>query len=31
MKEIFIIKDCLEVHNEVSDFLSKKKKGNKVN
>lgn len=26
MKEIFIIKDCLEVHNEVSDFFSKKKK-----
>ena len=26
MKEIFIIKDCFEVHNEVSDFFSKKKK-----
>ena len=26
MKEIFIIKDCLEVHNEVSDFFCKKKK-----
>ena len=25
MKEIFIIKDCFEVHNEVSDFFSKKK------
>jgi two-component system response regulator FlrC len=26
MKEIFIIKDCFEVHNEVSDFFSKKRK-----
>ena len=26
MKEIFIIKDCFEVHNEVNDFFSKKKK-----
>ena len=26
MKEIFIIKDCFEVHNEVSDFFSKKGK-----
>ena len=26
MKEIFIIKDCFEVYNEVSDFFSKKRK-----
>ena len=26
MKEIFIIKDCFEVHNEVCDFFSKKRK-----
>ena len=26
MMEIFIIKDCFEVHNEVSDFFSKKRK-----
>ena len=26
MKEVFIIKDCFEVHNEISDFFSKKRK-----
>ena len=26
MKEIFIIKDCFEVHNEICDFFSKKRK-----
>ena len=31
MKEIFIIKDCFEVHNDISDFFSKKGKEIKVN
>ena len=26
MKEIFIIKDCFEAHNDINDFFSKKEK-----